>query len=47
LDIILANVDVAELLPLDSVTEKHFDDIFNVNVMGVLFTVQKEPYWYI
>ena len=26
---------------LDSITEKHFDYIFNINVKGVLFTVQK------
>jgi NAD(P)-dependent dehydrogenase (short-subunit alcohol dehydrogenase family) len=41
LDILFANAGVAELSPLDSITEKHFDDIFNVNVKGVLFTVQK------
>ena len=41
LDILFANAGVLERLPLDSVTEKHFDTIFDINVKGVLFTVQK------
>jgi NAD(P)-dependent dehydrogenase (short-subunit alcohol dehydrogenase family) len=30
-----------EFLPLGSITEEHFDKIFNSNVKGLLFTVQK------
>jgi NAD(P)-dependent dehydrogenase (short-subunit alcohol dehydrogenase family) len=41
LDILFANAGIAEFAPLPLVTEKHFDDIFNINVKGVLFTVQK------
>jgi NAD(P)-dependent dehydrogenase (short-subunit alcohol dehydrogenase family) len=41
LDVIFANAGGGELSPLGSITEKHFDDTFNRNVKGVLFTVQK------
>ncbi|UJR11464.1 hypothetical protein I4U23_015643 [Adineta vaga] len=41
LDIIFANAGGGEFAPLGSITEKHYDDIFNTNVKGVLFTVQK------
>jgi NAD(P)-dependent dehydrogenase (short-subunit alcohol dehydrogenase family) len=41
LDILFANAGGGEFAPLGSITEKHFDDIFNGNVKGVLFTVQK------
>jgi NAD(P)-dependent dehydrogenase (short-subunit alcohol dehydrogenase family) len=30
-----------ELAPIGSITESHFDKIFNTNVKGLLFTVQK------
>jgi NAD(P)-dependent dehydrogenase (short-subunit alcohol dehydrogenase family) len=41
LDILFANAGGGTFAPLGSITEKHFDDTFNVNVKGVLFTVQK------
>jgi len=41
LDILFANAGLGEFLPLDQVTEAHFDKIFDVNVKGTLFTVQK------
>jgi NAD(P)-dependent dehydrogenase (short-subunit alcohol dehydrogenase family) len=41
LDILFSNAGIFETQPLISVTEKHFDDTFNVNVKGLLFTVQK------
>ncbi|CAF1006772.1 unnamed protein product [Adineta ricciae] len=41
LDIIFANAGGGAFAPLGSITEKYFDDTFNSNVKGVLFTVQK------
>jgi len=41
LDIIFANAGICQLAPFGTITEKHFDDTFNINVKGVLFTVQK------
>lgn len=41
LDIVVANAAINPNSPLGSITEKHFDDLFNINVKGVLFTVQK------
>ncbi|HWW07499.1 glucose 1-dehydrogenase [Collimonas sp.] len=41
LDIVFANAGGGDMLPLDAITEEHFDRIFNTNVKGVLFTVQK------
>src|SRR6266487_1262259 len=41
IDILFANAGIIELAPIGSITESHFDKIFNVNVKGLLFTVQK------
>ena len=42
INVLFASAGVAELSsPLGSITEKSFDDTFNVNVRGTLFTVQK------
>lgn len=42
IDVIFASAGVAELNnPLGFITEKGFDNTFNVNVRGTLFTVQK------
>jgi len=41
LDVIFANAGIGEFAPLGSITEEHFDKIFNINVKGLLFTVQK------
>ena len=41
IDILFANAGAAEFAPLGAITEEHFDKIFNTNVKGVLFTVQK------
>src|ERR1700719_560381 len=42
IDIVVANAGVAEFAPLGSITEEHFDKLFNINVKGTLFTVQKD-----
>ncbi len=41
LDIVLANAGVAKYAPFGTITEEHYDSIFNINVKGLLFTVQK------
>jgi NAD(P)-dependent dehydrogenase (short-subunit alcohol dehydrogenase family) len=41
IDILFANAGVGELVPLEAITEAHFDKIFGINVKGLLFTVQK------
>ncbi len=41
LDVLFANASVAEFLPLEQITEEHFDTLFGINVRGTLFTVQK------
>jgi NAD(P)-dependent dehydrogenase (short-subunit alcohol dehydrogenase family) len=38
---VFANAGTAQLAPLDKITEEHYDAIFNVNVKGLVFTVQK------
>jgi NAD(P)-dependent dehydrogenase (short-subunit alcohol dehydrogenase family) len=40
-DVLFANAGGGELAPLGSITEEHFDQTFNTNVKGLLFTVQK------
>jgi NAD(P)-dependent dehydrogenase (short-subunit alcohol dehydrogenase family) len=41
LDIVFANAGIAEFVLLDKITEEHFDKLFDINVKGALFTVQK------
>ena len=41
LDIVFANAGGAKFAPLGEITEEHYDALFNSNVKGVLFTVQK------
>ena len=41
IDVLFANAGVGEFVPLESITEEHFDQTFNINVRGTLFTVQK------
>jgi NAD(P)-dependent dehydrogenase (short-subunit alcohol dehydrogenase family) len=41
LDIVFANAGLGEFAPLGSITEELFDKLFNINVKGTLFTVQK------
>ena len=41
IDLLFANAGVIGLSPLGSISEDHFDTIFNINVKGLLFTVQK------
>src|SRR5580704_6379714 len=41
IDVVFANSGVAEFAPLGRITEEHFDKLFDTNVKGTLFTVQK------
>lgn len=41
IDILVANAGGGSFAPLEHITEEHFDSIFNNNVKGLLFSVQK------
>jgi NAD(P)-dependent dehydrogenase (short-subunit alcohol dehydrogenase family) len=41
LDVVFANAGVAQYAPFGTITEALYDSIFDVNVKGLLFTVQK------
>ena len=41
LDVVFANAGVAKYAPFGKITEEFYDSIFNINVKGLLFTVQK------
>jgi NAD(P)-dependent dehydrogenase (short-subunit alcohol dehydrogenase family) len=41
LDVVFANAGVAKYAPFGKITEEHYDSLFNINVKGLLFTVQK------
>jgi NAD(P)-dependent dehydrogenase (short-subunit alcohol dehydrogenase family) len=41
LDIVFANAAVAESARFGKITEEHYDKIFDINVKGLMFTVQK------
>ena len=41
LDVVFANAGVAKYAPFGKITEELYDSIFNINVKGLLFTVQK------
>ena len=41
LDIVFANAGGAQFAPLGQITEEQYDSLFNINVKGLLFTVQK------
>ncbi len=40
-DVLFANAGIAPLLPIEAVTEEHFDRLFNTNARGLFFTIQK------
>ena len=41
LDILFANAGTGAFAPLGEITPEHYDQIFDVNVKGLIFTVQK------
>ncbi len=45
IDVLFVNAGIAPFVPLVEATEQHFDHLFDVNVKGAYFTVQKAlPY---
>lgn len=40
-DVVFANAGIYEPIPLDAIDDAHFDATFDVNVKGMIFTVQK------
>jgi NAD(P)-dependent dehydrogenase (short-subunit alcohol dehydrogenase family) len=41
IDILFANAGGGEFAPLGAISEEHFDKTFDINVKGIVFTVQK------
>jgi NAD(P)-dependent dehydrogenase (short-subunit alcohol dehydrogenase family) len=41
IDVVFANAGIAEFSPMGKITEEHFEKLFDINVKGTLFTVQK------
>ena len=41
IDIIFLNAGIATFSPFDQATERHYDEIMDINVKGVFFTLQK------
>src|SRR3982074_2137787 len=41
LDIVFANAGIGKYAPFGTITEEFYESIFNINVKGLLFTVQK------
>ncbi|MFW2830552.1 SDR family NAD(P)-dependent oxidoreductase [Sphingomonas sp. ID0503] len=41
IDILFANAGTGALVPLGEITDEHYADTFDVNVKGLIFTVQK------
>ncbi|MCJ9671412.1 MULTISPECIES: SDR family NAD(P)-dependent oxidoreductase [unclassified Neorhizobium] len=40
-DVVFANAGVSESAPIGAIEEDHFDRVFDINVKGMVFTVQK------
>ena len=41
IDVLFINAGVAKFTPLDQVSEKHYDEMFDINTKGAYFTLQK------
>lgn len=41
IDILFVNAGIANFIPIEQMTDKDFDTMFNVNTKGLFFTVQK------
>ncbi len=41
IDFLFINAGIAQMLPLEQITEEHYDSIMNINHKGALFTLQQ------
>ena len=41
IDVLFVNAGVAKFVPLDQVSEEHYDEIFDINAKGAYFTVRR------
>lgn len=41
IDVIFVNAGIGKFAPIDQADERHFDELFDINVKGAYFTVQK------
>lgn len=45
IDVLFVNAGIAKFVPVDQVSEEHYDEIFDINTKGAYFTVRKAlPY---
>jgi NAD(P)-dependent dehydrogenase (short-subunit alcohol dehydrogenase family) len=42
----IVHAGLAELVPVEAITQGQFDRMFDINVKGLLFTVQKACLWF-
>jgi NAD(P)-dependent dehydrogenase (short-subunit alcohol dehydrogenase family) len=41
IDILFVNAGIAKFVPMDAVSEEHYDELFDINTKGAYFTIQK------
>jgi len=41
IDILFVNAGIAKFVPVDQVSEEHYDEIFDINAKGAYFTIQR------
>jgi NAD(P)-dependent dehydrogenase (short-subunit alcohol dehydrogenase family) len=41
IDVLFANAGIAKFAPLEATTEALYDDVFDINLKGLYFTLQK------
>src|SRR5690606_10319166 len=41
IDFLFINAGISQMLPLEQITEEHYDSIMNINHKGALFTLQQ------
>jgi NAD(P)-dependent dehydrogenase (short-subunit alcohol dehydrogenase family) len=41
IDTLFVNAGIGKFAPIDAVSEAHYDELFNINVKGAYFTIQK------